>query len=92
MTCVRAVAGEPLRESAHRQVLETYLAVGNTGEAIRHFDESRHLLRAASCCTGNQLGGSAGTLEEAYRDRQSDLASVASTVRVKWQALLGAPA
>ncbi|MFJ2398102.1 BTAD domain-containing putative transcriptional regulator [Streptomyces sp. NPDC087843] len=42
---LRAVAGEPLRESAHRQVIETYLAEGNTGEAIRHFDELRHLLR-----------------------------------------------
>ncbi|MEU6406725.1 bacterial transcriptional activator domain-containing protein [Streptomyces sp. NPDC046985] len=43
---LRAVAGEPLRESAHRQVIETYLAEGNTGEAIRHFRELRRLLRA----------------------------------------------
>ncbi|SCF85257.1 DNA-binding transcriptional activator of the SARP family [Streptomyces sp. MnatMP-M27] len=43
---LRAVAGEPLRESAHRQVIETYLAEGNTGEAIRHFEELRHLLHA----------------------------------------------
>lgn len=42
---LRAVAGEPLRESAHRQVIETYLAEGNTGEAIRHFDGLRKLLR-----------------------------------------------
>jgi len=41
---LRAVAGEPLRESAHREVLETYLAEGNTGEAIRHFKELRRLL------------------------------------------------
>ncbi|WP_405834838.1 BTAD domain-containing putative transcriptional regulator [Streptomyces sp. NBC_01176] len=34
-----------MRASAHRQVIETYLAEGNTGEAIRHFDELRHLLR-----------------------------------------------
>jgi tetratricopeptide (TPR) repeat protein len=43
---LRAVAGEPLRESAHRQVIETYLAEGNTSEAIRHFKELRNLLRA----------------------------------------------
>ncbi|MFF7146229.1 BTAD domain-containing putative transcriptional regulator [Streptomyces nodosus] len=43
---LRAVAGEPLRESAHRQVIETYLAEGNTAEAIRHFDELRALLCA----------------------------------------------
>ncbi|MFK4268627.1 AfsR/SARP family transcriptional regulator [Streptomyces milbemycinicus] len=43
---LRAVAGEPLRESAHRQVIETYLAEGNTGEAIRHFRELRSLLRS----------------------------------------------
>ncbi|MER6442619.1 bacterial transcriptional activator domain-containing protein [Streptomyces sp. NPDC001185] len=43
---LRAVAGEPLRESAHRQVIETYLAEGNIGEALRHFNALRHLLRA----------------------------------------------
>ncbi|WP_159072407.1 AfsR/SARP family transcriptional regulator [Streptomyces sp. CMB-StM0423] len=43
---LRAVAGEPLRESAHREVIETYLAEGNTGEAMRHFEELRRLLRA----------------------------------------------
>ncbi|MFB7497891.1 BTAD domain-containing putative transcriptional regulator [Streptomyces sp. NPDC056161] len=42
---LRAVAGEPLRESAHRQVIETYLAEGNTGAALRHFGELRELLR-----------------------------------------------
>lgn len=42
---MRAVAGEPLRESAHRQVIETYLAQGNTREAIRHFEELRRLFR-----------------------------------------------
>lgn len=42
---LRAVAGEPLRESAHRQVIETYVAEGNLSEAIRHFKELRDLLR-----------------------------------------------
>ncbi|WP_405801854.1 BTAD domain-containing putative transcriptional regulator [Streptomyces sp. NBC_01506] len=42
---LRAVAGEPLRESAHRQVIETYVAEGNVGEAVRHFEALRKLLR-----------------------------------------------
>jgi DNA-binding SARP family transcriptional activator len=32
-----AVALEPLRESAHRVVIEAYLAEGNASEAIRHY-------------------------------------------------------
>jgi DNA-binding SARP family transcriptional activator len=33
-----AVATEPLRESAHRTVIEIHLAEGNKGEALRQFD------------------------------------------------------
>ncbi|KIF76852.1 hypothetical protein QR77_29360 [Streptomyces sp. 150FB] len=40
-----AVAGEPLRESARREAIDTYLAEGNTVEAVRHFVEFRRLLR-----------------------------------------------
>ena len=32
-----AVEGEPLRESAHRALIATYLAEGNPGEAIRQY-------------------------------------------------------
>jgi DNA-binding SARP family transcriptional activator len=32
-----AVAGEPLRESAHRALIKLYLAEGNRGEAIRQY-------------------------------------------------------
>ena len=32
-----AVEGEPLRESAHRALIGTYLAEGNPGEAIRQY-------------------------------------------------------
>src|SRR5437667_422329 len=44
-----AVAGEPLRESAHRAVVRVHLAEGNVGEAIRQFRLCRRLL-------GEQLG------------------------------------
>jgi DNA-binding SARP family transcriptional activator len=37
-----AVAGDPLRESAHRAVMHVHLAEGNVGEALRQF---RHLAR-----------------------------------------------
>jgi len=41
-----AVSGEPLRESAHRQVVETHLAEGNPAEALRQYETFRRLLRA----------------------------------------------
>jgi DNA-binding SARP family transcriptional activator len=40
-----AVSGEPLRESAHRAVIEVHLAEGNPGEALRQYDLYRRLLR-----------------------------------------------
>jgi DNA-binding SARP family transcriptional activator len=41
-----AVAGEPLRESAHRVVIKAYLAEGNRGEALRQYHFYRKLLHA----------------------------------------------
>ncbi len=41
-----AVGGEPLRESAHRALIRTYLAEGNPGEAIRQYRLFRELLHA----------------------------------------------
>ena len=39
-----AVAGEPLRESAHRALVRVHIADGNTGEAIRQYRLFRRLL------------------------------------------------
>lgn len=39
-----AVHSEPLRESAHRRVIEVHLAEGNEAEALRQFDGYRRLL------------------------------------------------
>jgi DNA-binding SARP family transcriptional activator len=44
-----SVAGEPLRESAHRAVMRVYLADGNPSEAIRQYRLCEHIL-------GEQLG------------------------------------
>jgi DNA-binding SARP family transcriptional activator len=41
-----AVQSEPLRETAHRQVIEVHLAEGNAGEALRQYDAFRRLLHA----------------------------------------------
>lgn len=41
-----AIAQEPLRESAHRLVVEAHLADGNPGEAIRQYRVYARLLRA----------------------------------------------
>lgn len=40
-----AVAGDPLRESAHRVLVRIHLAEGNLGEAFRQYDLFRRLLR-----------------------------------------------
>jgi DNA-binding SARP family transcriptional activator len=40
-----AVAGEPLRESAHDVLIRAHLAAGNVGEALRQFRFYRTLLR-----------------------------------------------
>lgn len=40
-----AVEGEPLRESAHRVLIQAYLAEGNAGEAIRQYQRYEDLLR-----------------------------------------------
>ncbi len=42
---LEAVRVEPLRESAHRQVLAVHLAEGNVGEALRQYDALCRLLR-----------------------------------------------
>lgn len=39
-----ALAGEPLRESAHRAVIRIHLADGNRSEALRQYRLCRHLL------------------------------------------------
>jgi DNA-binding SARP family transcriptional activator len=39
-----AVAGEPLRESAHRAVVKVHVAEGNHAEAIRQYRLYRELL------------------------------------------------
>jgi DNA-binding SARP family transcriptional activator len=41
-----AVGSEPLRESAHRQVVATHLAEGNPAEALRQYETFRRLLRS----------------------------------------------
>lgn len=40
-----AIAVEPLRETAHRTLIEIHLAEGNRSEAIRHFDAYSTLVR-----------------------------------------------
>lgn len=39
-----ALAGEPLRESAHRALIRIHLAEGNAGEAVRQYELCRALL------------------------------------------------
>ena len=39
-----AVAGEPLRESAHRALISAHLAEGNLAEAIRQYGRYRNVL------------------------------------------------
>ena len=39
-----AIAGEPLRESAHRALIRVHFAEGNSSEALRHFELFRRML------------------------------------------------
>ena len=39
-----AIAGEPMRESAHRALIRVHLAEGNVSEALRHFELFRRML------------------------------------------------
>ncbi|HEX9992884.1 MAG TPA: BTAD domain-containing putative transcriptional regulator [Acidimicrobiales bacterium] len=57
-----AVAAEPLRESAHRSLVETHLAEGNRTEAIRQCDLYRRLLR-------HEMGVDASPLLDALERR-----------------------
>lgn len=45
-TALAAVRGDPLRESAHRRLIELHLADGNPAAAVRQYTEYRSLLRA----------------------------------------------
>jgi DNA-binding SARP family transcriptional activator len=45
-TALTAIAGEPLRESAHRVLVRVHLAEGNPSEALRHYRLFRDLLLA----------------------------------------------
>ena len=40
-----ALAGDPLRESAHRLLIRIHLEEGNAGEALRHYRSCRRLFR-----------------------------------------------
>ena len=41
----RAVAHEPLNESAHRELMSSWAALGETARAVRHYEELTALLR-----------------------------------------------
>ncbi len=45
-TAVAAVRGDPLRDSAHRRLIELHLADGNPAAALRQYTAYRSLLRA----------------------------------------------
>jgi DNA-binding SARP family transcriptional activator len=45
-TALAAIAGEPLRESAHRVLICVHLAEGNRSEAVRHYGLVRDLFRS----------------------------------------------
>ncbi len=42
---IAAVQGEPLRETAHRALIQAYVAEGNLGEAIRQYHTCKRLLQ-----------------------------------------------
>jgi DNA-binding SARP family transcriptional activator len=49
MAALGALAGGPLRETAHRALIITHLAQGNVVDAIRQYDRCRELLERELC-------------------------------------------
>ncbi|MTE17770.1 transcriptional regulator [Streptomyces sp. TRM43335] len=45
-SAMMAVEAEPLRESAHRSVVDIHLAEGNVAEALRHYEIFRRMIRS----------------------------------------------
>ncbi|GAA2407488.1 hypothetical protein GCM10010420_39480 [Streptomyces glaucosporus] len=45
-SAMMAVEAEPLRESAHRHVVDVHLAEGNVAEALRHYEFFRRMIRS----------------------------------------------
>jgi DNA-binding SARP family transcriptional activator len=45
IAALAAIGADPLRESAYRLLIESYLGVGNVAEAVRQFDVFRTQLR-----------------------------------------------
>lgn len=45
-SAMMAVEAEPLRESAHRHVVDVHLAEGNVAEALRHYEFFRQMIRS----------------------------------------------
>ena len=43
--CLAALAAEPLRESAQRQLIEVYLSEGNRAEALRQYATYQRVIR-----------------------------------------------
>jgi len=58
----RAVAHEPLNESAHRELMTSWAALGETARAVRHYEELTALLR-------DQVGVAPATETEALHRR-----------------------
>jgi len=58
----RAVAHEPLNESAHRELMSSWAALGETARAVRHYEELTALLR-------DQVGVAPATETEALHRR-----------------------
>ncbi|MGH3548598.1 MAG: AfsR/SARP family transcriptional regulator [Pseudonocardiaceae bacterium] len=44
-TALAAIAIEPIRETAHRILIEVHLAEGNTASAVKHYQHYRQLLQ-----------------------------------------------
>jgi DNA-binding SARP family transcriptional activator len=58
------VAIEPLRESAHRVLVEAYVGAGNRGQALRQFRRCRELLeRELGLAPGGELAAAAARAE-----------------------------
>ena len=73
---LRAVASDPLRESAHRLVIRIHLAEGNAAEALRQYELCRRMLHkelgiAPSAALRDLLTSVASGIRDATVDSRS---------------------
>lgn len=72
-TALAAIAIEPVRETAHRLVIELHIAEGNAASALKHYQRYRGLLQRELGVTPLPANGSTGAAPDVAIDSMETL-------------------